>query len=199
MGLADSPHFLHFTREMIHNPDSTVKTWAQNSDTPSSTAYRVTNFFRWHHAIPGGVVDARKVLRLSSGLRRDRAVPRKTFVVKDAGAFLDELASTPHQLVFQSAANAIAYFESGDVHVRIEAGQSLPSPSSRPSRGAKTRVHAYIDRLERYPPPMEVDGCLVCDPVVTLMDLYSHPHGGAHAEFLYNVLVDEGILQANRA
>ncbi len=205
MGLADSKHFLRFVHAMATDPDASVRELSEETSTPLATAHRIARFFRFHRAMPRDRFDVRRGLRLAADVRRDRAVPDRTFKTDDLYDLLHAIDRVDHHLAFASAANAIAHFEPVDTHVRIDNSEQtiLADLKTFHSASGKHVVHVYLDDLSRYPDPIDIedyDGAAtagpmpVCDPIVTLIDLLSHPTGGAHAEFLDRTLTLAGTL-----
>lgn len=205
MGLADSKHFIRFVRAMAKAPELSVRELSERTSTPIATAHRIARFFRFHRAMPRDRFDVRRGLGLAADLRRDRAVPDRTFKTEDLYDLVHLISQVDHHLAFASAANAIAHFEPVDTHVRIDrSGRSvLGELKAFHAASGRHTVHVYVDDLSRYPDPIDVEDygdsatggpTPVCDPIVTLIDLLSHPTGGAHAEFLDRTLTLAGTL-----
>lgn len=197
MALAESSYFLHCVHAMATRPDLSAREVAEATGTPLPTAHRIVRFFKFHHAMPRGRFDVRRGLRLAADLRRDKAVPDRTFQTDDPYALLDAVGNVDHHLAFASAANAIAQFEPADTHLRIDASQRavLAELKRFHSPSGSSVVHVYVDHLSRYPPPLDdIATSPVCEAIVTLIDLLSHPTGGAHAAFLDRTLTLAGKL-----
>lgn len=205
MGLADSKHFIRFVHAMASEPELSVRELSERTSTPIATAHRIARYFRFHRAMPRDRFEVRRGLRLAADLRKDRAVPDRTFKTDDLYELVHGLAQVDHHLAFASAANAIAHFEPGDTHVRIDkAGKSmLTDLKAFHTTAGRHTVHVYVDDLDRYPDPVDIEDydasptsgpTPICDPIVTLIDLLSHPTGGAHAEFLDRTLTLAGTL-----
>lgn len=200
MGLADSKHFLHVVHAMAADPALKAREVSERTGTPLPTTHRIVRYFRFHRAMPRGRFDVRRGLRLAADLRRDKALPDRTFHVKDPDDLLlaiRQMDPARHHLAFASAANAIARFEPADTHVRVDALQRrvLSDLKRLHAPAGRSAVHLYVDHLERYPKPLDgIAEMPICDPIVTLIDLLSHPTGGAHAEFLDRTLTLQGTL-----
>lgn len=197
MGLADSPHFVRFVHAMASHPKADIRFWVAASGVPQSPAYRIARCFRFHGANTPDEVDVRRTLRLAADLRRDRAMPEWSLRFENPQDALTKIPKDRFQLAFSSAANKLGFFEPEELHIRMDhqherTVKALKTHSVGPSRGSP--IHIHMEHLDRFPPPFEMDGDTITDPLITLMDLYSHPRAGAHAEFLDGVLVEAGFL-----
>lgn len=196
MSLADSKHFLHFVHAVVQDPDKDIQSIAADERIPKTSAYRIAQVFRFHGAISRKQTDPRRVIRLAADLRKDRAAPDLSFQTDDIYSVLHAIQDVRHHLAFASAANAIAQFEPAETSIRMH----VKSPSElsfldeyRQPRG-QAKLHFYMDDLDRYPTPIKVQRSFVCNPIITLVDLHSHPRTGAHAEFLDRALTRAGTL-----
>ncbi len=207
MGLADSKQFLHLVRSIVADPTAGSQAWGQASQTPKATTHRLLRMFRFHGALDRSKADPRRVIQLAADLRKDRAIPYTTVYRK---AVLDSIKQNHEgmQLAFQSAANRYGFFEESTMTVRIDkdhVGNLAPGVSGSGAlhtdpdgRFVESRrrplVVVYVDDLSRFPPPTWFDDVAVTDPIITYVDLLSHPRAGAHAEFLDGALVRAGLL-----
>lgn len=196
MALADSRHLLHFVHAVVQDPDKDIRSIAADKQIPKTSAYRIAQVFRFHGAIRRKQTDPRRVIRLTADLRKDRAVPDLSLQTEDLPGVLDAIAGFRHHLAFASAANAIARFEPAETAIRlhIKSPSELAFLDAFRHPGGRSTLHFYADDLDRYPEPIKVQRSPVCDPIITLVDLHSHPRAGAHADFLDRALTRAGTL-----
>lgn len=189
MALADSRHFLHFVHAVVQDPAMDIQSIALGKQIPKTSAYRIAQVFRFHGAMGRKHTDARRVIRLAADLRKDRAVPNFSLQTDDLDGVLQAIQGFSQHLAFASAANAIAQFEPAETSIRLQAKPSELAFLDKFRRPAgRSTFHFYADDLDRYPQPIKLQQSFVCDPIITLVDLHSHPRTGAHAEFLDRAL-----------
>ena len=146
----------------------------------------------WWRAVTEGPnlrFDPNRVLHFASHYRLGTLDPQPPISANlDVAALHDALGEIPHVFCMFSAANTWAFFEPhSDSHVYVpqaalpRARRAIPATTSR----ARNTAHAflYADRVDTIPTTTRAN-LPVTTLFQTMIDLRAHATGGAHAEFL---------------
>ena len=200
MTRSGSEQFVRVTAALLQAAaQDTAAAIADAAQVPHPTTHRILRFYRYHGAVAAGrgplKPDKRKVFHLATGLRRDRAVPDLVLrhAPGPAAAVADlKAAGIPFVVAFASAANLLAYFEPpahASLLIRRDDAARIRTLLGR--RKGPGRVHLYYRDLETIP-TVSRQGVRVTEPFRTLLDAGADASAGAHAEFLYQALVERG-------
>lgn len=212
MSLVESRYLLPLTRALVtlQAPDSAYRL-LQRLKIPKTPGYLVLQFYETHNAIrtEGGLeADTRRVVLMQGGLRAERAVPdkilRKGPPLEQAIRLLDDLG-IEYALGFQTAANKHAFFEPSGAHAIYIQQPDQPKQASElkmridqafqkhNKASEKQNYELLIDHLDRLDVRKNKEFNLT-SPVQTLLDLAVHTRTSAHREFLFDMLVKQGVI-----
>lgn len=198
MAIADSDQFLLVTTSLLRaDPSDAAAKIAHRAGVAEPTTHRILRFYRYHGAIRQGRgalrPDKRKVFQLAAALRRGQAVP--SLVMRNAPDQSTLLAQfdrnkIPFVLGSATAANLLAYFEPAP-EITLYLDKADAPKAKRIIRQGKghSRVHIRYGDPKRMT-TVQREGVRVTEPFRTLLDAAADPTAGAHAEFLYQTLVE---------
>lgn len=173
---------------------------------PSSINPWIWRLTWWRAATEGPTLrfDPNRVLQFASHYRLGALDPQPPIPTNlDAPSIRDALGDVPHVFCMFTAANAWAFFEPHpDHHVYVPRAALSRARAALPSLRSRARsvgqIILYAEQIDSVPSTARAD-LRVTSLFQTMVDLRAHATGGAHAEFLRQLILRKAAGESGAA